>query len=52
MDPVISVREVVNRFGKQVVHDGLDVDGGSGAAAPVAPGAGPALGCHPEGGIL
>jgi phospholipid/cholesterol/gamma-HCH transport system ATP-binding protein len=26
MDPVISVRGVVNRFGTQVVHDGLDVD--------------------------
>ena len=26
MEPVISVRDVVNRFGKQVVHDGLDAD--------------------------
>jgi len=26
MDSVISVRDIVNRFGKQVVHDGLDVD--------------------------
>ena len=26
MDAVISVRDIVNRFGKQVVHDGLDVD--------------------------
>ena len=26
MDPVISVRGVVNRFGTQVVHNGLDVD--------------------------
>lgn len=25
-DPVISVRGVVNRFGKQVVHDGVDLD--------------------------
>lgn len=26
MDPVISVRGIVNRFGKQVVHDGLDAE--------------------------
>lgn len=26
MEPVISVRGIVNRFGKQVVHDGLDAD--------------------------
>ena len=26
MDPVISVRGIVNRFGTQVVHNGLDVD--------------------------
>jgi phospholipid/cholesterol/gamma-HCH transport system ATP-binding protein len=26
MDPVISARGVVNRFGTQVVHDGLDLD--------------------------
>jgi phospholipid/cholesterol/gamma-HCH transport system ATP-binding protein len=26
MEPVIAVRGIVNRFGKQVVHDGLDVD--------------------------
>jgi phospholipid/cholesterol/gamma-HCH transport system ATP-binding protein len=26
MDAVISVRDIVNRFGKQVVHDGLNVD--------------------------
>ena len=26
MDPVISVRGIVNRFGHQVVHDGLDLD--------------------------
>jgi len=26
MDPVIRVRGVVNRFGHQVVHDGLDLD--------------------------
>lgn len=26
MDAVISVRDIVNRFGRQVVHDGLDVD--------------------------
>jgi phospholipid/cholesterol/gamma-HCH transport system ATP-binding protein len=26
MDAVISVRDIVNRFGKQVVHDGLDAD--------------------------
>ena len=26
MDPVISVRGIVNRFGRQVVHDGLDVE--------------------------
>ena len=25
-EPVISVRKVVNRFGKQVVHDGVDLD--------------------------
>ncbi len=26
MEPVISVRGIVNRFGKQIVHDGLDAD--------------------------
>lgn len=26
METVISVRGLVNRFGKQVVHDGLDLD--------------------------
>jgi phospholipid/cholesterol/gamma-HCH transport system ATP-binding protein len=26
MEPVISVRGVVNRFGRQVVHDGVDLD--------------------------
>ncbi len=26
MEPVISVRGIVNRFGRNVVHDGLDVD--------------------------
>jgi len=26
MEPVISVRGIVNRFGHQVVHDGLDMD--------------------------
>ena len=26
MDPIIRVRGVVNRFGHQVVHDGLDLD--------------------------
>jgi len=26
MDPVISVRGIVNRFGAQLVHDGLDVE--------------------------
>ena len=26
MDPIIRVRDVVNRFGHQVVHDGLDLD--------------------------
>ena len=26
METVISVRDLVNRFGKQVVHDGLDLD--------------------------
>jgi len=26
MEPVIAVRGIVNRFGTQVVHDGLDVD--------------------------
>ncbi len=26
MDPVVSLRGIVNRFGRQVVHDGLDVD--------------------------
>ena len=45
MEPVISVRGVVNRFGHQVVHDGLDLDvmpaevfgivGGSGAGKSV-----------------
>ncbi|WP_448582237.1 ABC transporter ATP-binding protein [Thermaurantiacus sp.] len=44
-DPVISVRGLVNRFGTQVVHDGLDLDvrageiigivGGSGAGKSV-----------------
>jgi phospholipid/cholesterol/gamma-HCH transport system ATP-binding protein len=45
MEPVISVRGVVNRFGHQVVHDGLDLEvmpgevfgivGGSGAGKSV-----------------
>ena len=45
MGPVISVRGIVNRFGHQVVHDGLDLDvmpgevfgivGGSGAGKSV-----------------
>jgi len=26
MAPVISVRDVVNRFGRQIVHDGVDLD--------------------------
>jgi phospholipid/cholesterol/gamma-HCH transport system ATP-binding protein len=26
METIISVRNLVNRFGKQVVHDGLDLD--------------------------
>jgi phospholipid/cholesterol/gamma-HCH transport system ATP-binding protein len=44
-NPIISVRGVVNRFGKQVVHDGIDLDifpgevvgivGGSGAGKSV-----------------
>ncbi|HEY2891944.1 MAG TPA: hypothetical protein VGJ31_15020, partial [Dongiaceae bacterium] len=25
-DPIISVRSLVTRFGKQVVHNGLDLD--------------------------
>ena len=25
-DPVLEVRGLVNRFGDQVVHDGLDMD--------------------------
>src|SRR5689334_2524148 len=25
-EPIISIRGLVNRFGKQVVHDGLDLD--------------------------
>ena len=26
MDPVVEVRGLVNRFGRQVVHDGLDME--------------------------
>jgi len=26
MNPIISIRDVVNRFGKQVVHDGINLD--------------------------
>ena len=45
MDPVVEVRGLVNRFGRQVVHDGLDMQvypdevfgivGGSGAGKSV-----------------
>ena len=40
MQPVISVRGIVNRFGRQVVHDGVDLDVGRGEIFGIVGGSG------------
>jgi phospholipid/cholesterol/gamma-HCH transport system ATP-binding protein len=39
-EPVIAVRGIVNRFGAQVVHDGLDMDVGAGEVFGIVGGSG------------
>jgi ABC-type nitrate/sulfonate/bicarbonate transport system ATPase subunit len=39
-EPVISVRGIVNRFGAQVVHDGLDMDVADGEVFGIVGGSG------------
>ena len=39
--PILSARGIVNRFGKQVVHDKLDLDIMSGEIIGIAGGSGP-----------
>ena len=45
MDPIVSVRGIVNRFGRQVVHDGLDVDIRAGEVFGIVGGSGSAISC-------